>query len=278
MARIESRFFAAAASLATLVSARGAWAGPTVMGGYQTLPGGASFTEIVTEFQVPNAPAHFSGDFAIWPGLESNSHVIQPVLRYTDQGCGSDVSCPHWEMQNEVEPGGLFGRALWVSAGDWILAYVYLDNNNPGNCNILAGTNCPYIVGWEDLSNTSLSDVGLSLGGMTDFTFPDAPYIGWGLVLETGTGRSQTYNDCTDFPQNAIGAQTIMYRFTWGGLYTAVPTNLSLGYPGVRGLFTFTNQSLTDGGHVIGTGGLNCGWTLGVGVQSTNVGSIVMGF
>jgi hypothetical protein len=278
MARMESRFFAVAAFLATVVGVRGAWAGPIVMGGYQILPNGELLTEIVTEFQVPNAPAHFSAPFSMWPALQSNSHIIQPVLRYTDQGCG-EVSCPHWEMQNEVEPGGLFGRNVWVNPQDWILAYVYLDQNNPGaNCNIFVGSSCNYLVGWEDLTNTSLSDVGLSQAGMTDFTFPDVPYIGWGLVLETGTGVPQTYNDCTDLPQSAIGAQTAMYQVTWGGLYTPVPTNLSLGYPGVGGSFTFTNQSLTDGGHVVGTGGLNCGWTCGVGIQSTNVGKIIMGF
>ncbi len=280
MVSIESRFLAAAACVATLVSARGALASNFVMGGYQANAGGAVLTEIETEFQVPNAPANFSSAFALWTGLTSNSTVIQAVLSYTDEGCES--SCPHWQMQNEVENNGLFGRNIWVSPSDWILAYVYLDSNNTSGCDILNGAGCNYIVGWVDLSNTSLSDVGLTMNGGTDFTFSDAPNVGWGLVLETGTNGSLTFNNCTDFPQNAIGAETIMYTWSWTDLYNAVPTNLSLGFPGVPStVTTFTNQSLTDGGHVVNTNTGNrndCDWTCGVSAQSTNVGEITMGF
>jgi hypothetical protein len=283
MGSIESRFLAAAASVATLVSARGALAA-YVMGGFQQNSGGAVLTEIVTEFQVPNAPVHYSSDFSLWTGLTSNTTVLQAVLRYTNQGCG-DVSCPHWEMQNEVESpqGAFFGHNLWVSPGDWILGFVYLDNSNPGNCNLFTGVGCNYVVGWEDLgpNNTGVSDVGLIINNVAgqDFTFQDAPDFGWGLTVETGTGASQTYNNCTNFPQNSIGAETVMYTWSFASMYNAVPTNLSLGYPGVGGSFSFTNQGLTDGGHVVDAGNKNdCGWTCGVGILSTDVGEITMGF
>lgn len=260
----------------TLVAAHTASASSEfVMSGYQQLSSGLGFTEIATEFQVPPAPVTFSSSFAIWPGLQSNSHVIQPVLKYFDSCEGGDNGpCPQWIMQNEVEPGGLFGRSVAVNAGDWILAEVWLDNSNPGSsCNPFSGANCNYLVGWVDLSNSSLTDTGLSQSGKTDFMFTDAPSTAYGLILETGNSVPATYNTCSNFPAQGVLGETEMFQATFSstGLYTPVASDLVLGIPGLTP--GYTDQSLTSGGTVF----TKCGFGMGVGTVSTDVGLLEMG-
>ncbi len=275
MKKMGSTLVAMTLASTTLVAAHTASANEFVMSGYQQLSGGLGFTEIASEFQVPPAPANFSASFAIWPGLQSNSHVIQPVLKYFDSCEGGDNGpCPSWTMQNEVEPGALFGRSLVVNPGDWILAEVWLDNSNPGSsCNPFSGANCNYLVGWVDLSNSTQTDIGLSQSGKTDFMFTDAPSIAYGLLLETGNSLPNTYNNCSDFPAQGIIGETEMFQATFSssGLYTPVTSDLVLGIPGLTP--GYTDQSLTSGGTVFST----CHFSMGVGTVSTDVGLMEMG-
>jgi len=258
------------AALTMTLGARSAWAQASwVMGATQQAPANSYFTEIVSEFQVPAAPPAFVGPVSIWPGVEGTAsngtvYVLQPVLLYFQAVPDGNAG---WYMRNEVYPNGTnYGTPVAVNVGDWILGYVYLDDNNPGSgCNGLTGVNCNYNIGWVDLSNTNLASV------LSDFTMPGSPTYAQGLVFET---QPYSYTSCEDFPyQTSTSAEVELFTFTWGGLYTPLATNLELGLPTIQPK-QFSYQSVGSSNNAYST----CSWSVGVGTYSTDVGYVGMGF
>lgn len=273
---------------ASLFVSRTSWASDWVMGGTQSATSSTQFfTEVLVEFVVPSAPPVYSAPVSIWTGVTgslpgNNSYTLQPVLIYQPLvlASGSNVG---WYMQNEVECtgnncGSLVsgpGPMTQVFPGDTIFAAVWLDGNTPGgSCNLLGGGgNCNYIMGWYDYTRS----YGLNSG---DNLLPSSPTYAQGLVFETQPGFNGGYSSCQNFPyQTSVTAQVEMYSWSWSGLYTALNTNLVLGWPHGGGDPNFTDGTFIPNGQGGSISAINaCQWHAGVSIINTNVGEVVLNF
>jgi hypothetical protein len=250
------------------------------------------YSEIVSEFQVPAAPTVFENPISIWPGLEGNtdevSYVLQPVLIY-DTFAGGEGGPVQWWMQNETDCVGACGGIpqgdvaigqTQVFPGDWIIAIVWIDDNNLGTgCNVFTGVNCNYNIGWVDLTHTNLSNTRY------DVQVPASPNYALGLVFEASAGiggLTPPFTNCSNFPaQTSTAAFVELMSFTWAsGLYTPIsPNYLYLGLPTLGSPFNsaFPFQPLT-GPPAESNAVAYCGWELGVGNQSPAVAEVTMGW
>jgi hypothetical protein len=237
--RLAAMAGAAGASLLASRQAHAEW----VMGTVQQST--TYFTEVATFFQVPNAPTSgtTSAESAIWPGLWcSNEDLIQPVLAYNYN------STVGWTMHNEVATGsgqgGIHDEPSRVSPGDEIMAIVYLDSNNEGNCNKATGANCNYNSFWEDFTNGTYENMS------REWTVTSGPKWAMGIVFETPLG---SFNSCADLPGGGMETYSSLEEYTPSNQFASVAPNFTVETPTNSTFFQFSNQGLNDGGNAFPT-------------------------
>jgi hypothetical protein len=157
---------------------------------------GPFFTSMETIFTVPPTPTSTNSNAIVflWSGIESTNYVLQPVLQYNQDGVS------HWRMKNYVVSTGqcssqggscLEDTAQYVDVGDTIYTEVWLDGANMGaNCSLTTGTNCNYVVSWEDATKNVRSD-------LRGWTQPEPLFWAQGMIFEA---RGISYTSCDDFP------------------------------------------------------------------------------
>ncbi len=256
------------------------------------------YTEIVTEFQVPAAPTTFMNPVSLWTGLEGTtqggSYVLQPVLVY--EGFLGGDGPTNWWMQNESDCNGACGSLpqgdvangqTQVFPMDWILAAVWMDDNNYGTgCNVFTGASCNYNIGFWDLtqgSGPNFSSVRM------DAQVPTSPNYALPLVFEAPTGAfglTPNFDGCANFPAHgtSTAAYTQLMTFTWsGGLFTAISPNyvdVGLPAPYVPAPYdsAFPPQPLQGPPTAAPSAIPFCGWQFGVGLSSASVALTEMGW
>lgn len=151
------------------------------------------------DFPVPNAPSSNDGQtLFLWLGLApaDGSTVIQPVLQWGSSAAGGGA---FWAMANwyiDSSGNAFFSTPQQVNAGDHIAFTVILNFGNAG-CNA-DGTNCNYLVQWEDHSvaqPTLVSQEFDALPNSYQWAFP---------------GVLEAYNvvQCSDYPDGSSGVST----------------------------------------------------------------------